>query len=83
MKELAEQAATDAYGSTQRLMIVSEFQAMAAEIDCIANATDFNGIHLLDRSLCDVHDGSNNQSAAAILCQANRMPQMLINLIGA
>ena len=46
MKELAEQAATGTYNSTQRLMIDSEFQAMGAEIDRIARATDFNGIHL-------------------------------------
>lgn len=48
MKELAEQAATGTYDSTQRLMIDSEFQAMASEIQRIATATDFNGIKLLD-----------------------------------
>ena len=58
MKELAEQAATGTYDSTQRLMIHSEFQAMASEIDRIANATDFNGIKLLDGSLSGAHDGS-------------------------
>ncbi len=51
MKELAEQAATGTYDSTQRLMIESEYQAMASEITRIANATDFNGIKLLDGSL--------------------------------
>ena len=59
MKELAEQAATGTYDSTQRLMIESEYQAMASEITRIANATDFNGIHLLNGNLSsDVHDGS-------------------------
>ena len=59
MKELAEQAATGTYNSTQRLMIESEYQAMASEITRIANATDFNGIHLLNGSLSsDTHDGS-------------------------
>lgn len=58
MKELAEQAATGTYDSIQRLMIASEFQAMASEIDRIARATDFNGIHLLDGSLKGEHDGS-------------------------
>ena len=43
MKELAEQAATGTYNSDQRLMINSEFQAMGAEIDRIAFATNFNG----------------------------------------
>lgn len=57
MKELAEQAATGTYDSTQRLMIDSEFQAMASEIDRIARATDFNGIKLLDGSRQGEHDG--------------------------
>jgi len=47
LKELAEQAATGTYDSTQRLMIDSEFQAMKKEIDRIAKATDFNNIKLL------------------------------------
>ncbi|WP_449246361.1 flagellin, partial [Desulfarculus baarsii] len=42
----------------QRLIMDSEYQAMAAEIDRIANATDFNGIKLLDGSLLTQHDGS-------------------------
>ena len=59
MKELAEQAATGTYDSTQRLMIESEYQAMASEITRIANATDFNGIHLLNGNLSgSSHDGS-------------------------
>jgi len=48
MKELAEQAATGTYTDEQRLIIHSEFAAMAAEIDRIATATDFNGVKLLD-----------------------------------
>ena len=59
MKELAEQAATGTYDSTQRLMIESEYQAMASEITRIANATDYNGIHLLDGNLSsDTHTGT-------------------------
>ena len=59
MKELAEQAATGTYDSTQRLMIESEYQQMASEITRIANATDFNGIHLLNGNLSgDKHDGT-------------------------
>jgi len=48
MKELAEQAATGTYTDEQRMIIHSEFVAMAAEIDRIAEATDFNGIKLLN-----------------------------------
>ena len=51
MRELAEQAATGTYSSTQRLIINNEFQAMASEVNRIANATDFNGIKLLDGTL--------------------------------
>ena len=61
MKELAEQAATGTYTSTQRLMIDSEYQAMASEITRIANATDFNGIKLLDGTLSAA---SNHQNPA-------------------
>ena len=58
MKELAEQAATGTYDSTQRLLIESEYQQMASEMTRIANATDFNGIKLLDGTLSGAHDGS-------------------------
>ncbi len=59
MKELAEQAATGTYTSDQRMIIDSEYQAMASEITRIANATDFNGIYLLNGNLSGAsHDGS-------------------------
>ena len=59
MKELAEQAATGTYTSDQRLIIDSEYQAMASEITRIANATDFNGIYLLNGNLSGAtHNGS-------------------------
>ncbi len=59
MKELAEQAATGTYNSDQRLIIDSEYQAMASEITRIANSTDFNGIYLLNGNLSSsTHDGS-------------------------
>ncbi len=78
MKELATQAATGTYGSDQRLIIDSEYQAMASEIQRIAMATDFNGIKLLDGSLSSrildasgisssgklkIHFGTGNDSA--------------------
>ncbi|WP_165177580.1 flagellin [Desulfovibrio sp. ZJ369] len=67
MKELAEQAATGTYDSTQRLMIESEYQAMASEITRIANATDFNGIHLLDGNLSsNTHNGSGITSTGKL-----------------
>ncbi|WP_029457897.1 flagellin [Solidesulfovibrio alcoholivorans] len=78
MKELAEQAATGTYTSDQRLIIDSEYQAMASEITRIAMATDFNGIYLLNGNLSSsthtgdtmtpsgklkVHFGTGNSSA--------------------
>ncbi|NDV22783.1 flagellin [Desulfovibrio sp. JC022] len=69
MKELATQASTGTYNSDQRLIIDSEFQAMASEITRIANATDFNGIHLLNGNLSGgtgSHDGSGLHSTGPL-----------------
>jgi flagellin len=67
MKELAEQAATGTYTSDQRLIIDSEYQAMASEITRIANATDFNGIYLLNGNLSsDTHSGAGLNSTGKL-----------------
>ncbi len=66
MKELATQASTGTYDSTQRLMIESEYQAIASEITRIANATDFNGIKLLDGTLSGAHNGNGLKSTGAM-----------------
>ena len=66
MKELAEQAATGTYDSTQRAIIDSEYQQMASEITRIANATNFNGIKLLDGSLSGDHDGTTVNSTGEL-----------------
>lgn len=66
MRELAEQAATGTYTSTQRLIIDSEFQQMASEIERIAMSTDFNGIKLLDGSLSGAHDGSQLSNSGTL-----------------
>jgi flagellin len=73
MKELAEQAATGTYNSDQRLIIDSEYQAMASEITRIANATDFNGIYLLNGNLSQgpgatsfYHDGTGLKSTGPL-----------------
>ena len=68
MKELAMQAATGTYNSDQRLIIDSEYQAMASEITRIANATDFNGIYLLNGNLSgSTYSGSGLQSTGKLL----------------
>ena len=67
MKELAEQAATGTYNSDQRLMIESEYQAMASEITRIANSTDFNGVHLLNGNLSsNTHNGAGLTSTGKL-----------------
>jgi len=58
MRELAEQAATGTYTTSQRAIMNSEYQAMAAELDRTARATDFNNVKLLDGSLAALHGGS-------------------------
>ncbi len=67
MKELATQAATGTYNSDQRLIIDSEYQAMASEITRIANATDFNGIYLLNGNLStNTHNGDGLSSTGKL-----------------
>ncbi|NDV17892.1 flagellin [Pseudodesulfovibrio sp. JC047] len=66
MKELAMQASTGTYNSDQRLIIDSEYQAMASEITRIADSTDFNGIHLLNGALAGAHDGSGIEATGMV-----------------
>ncbi|SNR92198.1 flagellin [Humidesulfovibrio mexicanus] len=69
LKELAMQASTGTYSSDQRMMIDSEYQAMCSEITRIANATDFNGIHLLNGKLsgeATSHNGTGVESVGAL-----------------
>ena len=66
MKELAMQASTGTYTSDQRLIIDSEYQAMASEITRIANSTDFNGISLLNGNLSGTHSGSGLNSTGQL-----------------
>jgi flagellin len=65
MKELAMQASTGTYSSDQRLIIDSEYQAMASEITRIANSTDFNGIHLLNGNLSGENSAHNGTASPA------------------
>ena len=61
MKELAEQAATGTYTSSQRTIMHNEFDKMRSEIDRIANATEFNGIKGLNASsTITIHFGPGN-----------------------
>jgi flagellin len=67
MRELATQAATGTITTDQRWIIESEYQAMAAEITRIANATRFNDLQLLQGNLsaagATIHFGPGNSAA--------------------
>jgi flagellin len=47
MRELAVQSATDTMGATERGFLDQEFEALSAELDRIAEVTEFNGKQLL------------------------------------
>lgn len=51
MKELAIQASTSTYTSTQRLVMQSEFELLAAEIDRVTENTEYNGTKLLNGNI--------------------------------
>jgi flagellin len=62
MKELAEQAATESYSTTQRQIMDAEFAQLSDEIDRIAGNTTFNTINLLNTTATkDIHIGGLNQ----------------------
>ncbi|HUM13996.1 MAG TPA: flagellin [Myxococcaceae bacterium] len=50
IRELATQSASDGIGATERGYIQTENTALQAEIDRLANVTEFNGTKLLDGS---------------------------------
>lgn len=62
MKELSMQASTETYNIDQRIIINSEFQAMALEIQRISESTEFNGIKLLNGNLSGEHGGTGLDS---------------------
>ena len=53
MKEIATNSATGTFTDTQRLILASEFNQLANEIDRISRATEFKGHKLLDGSLSE------------------------------
>lgn len=64
MKELASQAATESYTTTQLAIMDDEYQAMMLEIDRIAAATNFNGTDLINDTTgavtVHIHFGTSN-----------------------
>ena len=68
MKELAEQSATGTYSNEQRRIIQEEFDQMRREIERIAQATDFNGIRLLNG---EKHDRIVNSTTQTVIVGAS------------
>jgi flagellin len=62
LRELAVQSASDTVGPTERKFLNTEYEALMAEIDRIANATEFNKIPLLNGAgtVFDIQVGTRN-----------------------
>lgn len=54
IRELAVQSANDSNSSSDRLALNNEVQQLVAEINRVANSTEFNGQKVLDGSLSDL-----------------------------
>ncbi len=65
MRELAMQSSSDGVGNTQRGYVQTEKSSLSAEIDRIANSTQFNGTNLLNisTSSLDFQVGIGNVAA--------------------
>ncbi len=62
MRELAVQSSSETLGDDERAYVQDEYSALSAEVDRIANVTEFNGIQLTNNSTTslDVQVGINN-----------------------
>ena len=62
LRELGVQAASDTIGSTERKFLNVEFEQLTAEIDRIANSTEFNQVPLLNGTgaIFDIQIGTRN-----------------------
>jgi len=69
MRELAVQAGNDTYNSAQRSSMKAEFDQLASGINQISDATQFNGVKLLDGSLSTMklQIGANSASGVDTL----------------
>ncbi len=62
LRELAVQAASDTIGPTERKFLNVEFEQLVAEVDRIANSTEFNRVPLLNGTgaVFDIQIGTRN-----------------------
>ncbi|MBK6898123.1 MAG: flagellin FliC [bacterium] len=69
MRELAQQAANETLGASERGYLNTEFQALSNEITRISDTTQFNGTYLLNASVTgtlDIQVGLGNTAADRI-----------------
>jgi flagellin len=62
MREIASQASSGTYGSTDLSNMDAEFQALVGEIDRVQSTSTFNGIDLLNGGSVSIQIGENNTS---------------------
>ncbi len=81
MRELAIQAANGTLGTTERTTVNNEFQDLRAEIDRIANVTQFNGTQMLVTGASTVFQiGTDNTSNNQISVSGVRATASAIGL---
>jgi len=75
LRELSVQASSDTIGDRERGFIDKEYQSLKAEIDRIANSTNFNGTPLLNgqakKDVLEIQVGSRNNDADRIQFRVN------------
>lgn len=69
MKTLAVQAGSGQLSDTERGMLDTEYQSLLSEVDRIANATEFNGVHMVAGS-AQTATSLNAQTAAQNFVEA-------------
>jgi flagellin len=69
MRELAVQSASETLGDDDRAYVQEEYAALAAEVDRIANVTEFNGVQLTNNTTTalDVQVGINDTANDRIM----------------
>ncbi|MBN2313393.1 MAG: flagellin [Sedimentisphaerales bacterium] len=80
LKQLAEQAATGSYSSAQRTIMNNEFTEMAAEINRIAGAVEFNGNALLNSATATISIQFGTSSTDKIDVYGNDMSSSALGL---
>ncbi len=85
MRELSIQAANGTVSTTDKNTLEEEFSTLKSEIDRIANATEFNGVKLLDGSTTQtafhIGTGTNNSvNQITIALQDVNIAQLSINV---